>query len=265
MNVLDLNTRYGPFLYNDCDPHFRDAIVRYGEWSWREASYWQQIVAPGDVVISAGANIGCHVVALAQLVGEGGAVFCFEPQLPLWQVCVANVALANVGAQVRAFAGALGEKDGVIQMPIPDYTKETSFGGYSLRYTSVPDHVQRYPVKQYAIDGLALTRCDFIQLDIEGMEDEALAGAKETLTRCQPVLYLEADYPQARLALFKRMERIGYRAFWHIVPFFNARNYRDNPENIWGPAVVTSWLCAPAAKAAGIDLPPVTDPMKVPA
>lgn len=264
MNVFATDTRYGTILYNERDPFFRDALTKYGEWAWCEAQFWQRLVAPGDVVISGGANIGCHVITLAKLVGRSGAVFAFEPQLPLWQICTANAAIANVGEWARPVHAALGAENGIIQMPLPDYERETSFGGLSLRHTAVPDDAPRYPVKQMTIDSLDLARCSFIQLDIEGMEDEALRGAKDTIARCQPVLYLETDYPAAKIALHKRMERIGYRAFWHIVPFYNPANFKGNRENIWPGAVINSWLCVPEHRAEAIALPPVTDPMRPP-
>jgi hypothetical protein len=41
------------------------------------------------------------------------------------------------------------------------------------------------------IDGLGLQRLDLLKLDLEGMEAEALDGARETIERCKPVLFIE--------------------------------------------------------------------------
>jgi hypothetical protein len=41
------------------------------------------------------------------------------------------------------------------------------------------------------IDGLGLERLDLLKLDVEGMEAEALDGARETITRCKPILFVE--------------------------------------------------------------------------
>lgn len=39
-----------------------------------------------------------------------------------------------------------------------------------------------------ALDDFALERCDFIKMDIEGSEKEAIIGAMETINKCHPVL-----------------------------------------------------------------------------
>jgi len=42
-----------------------------------------------------------------------------------------------------------------------------------------------------ALDSLALTDIDLIELDLEGYEYDALLGAKETIERNKPVLIIE--------------------------------------------------------------------------
>jgi hypothetical protein len=41
------------------------------------------------------------------------------------------------------------------------------------------------------IDDLGVTDCDFLALDIEGAEYEALWGGADTINRCRPVITLE--------------------------------------------------------------------------
>jgi FkbM family methyltransferase len=260
MNIISQDTRYGPLVYNANDPFFRDAIERYGEWSYCEVICWQAIIAPGSVVISAGANIGCHVVALAQLVGKEGAVNAFEPQRHMHRVAVANTVLCNVDHIARVHHAALGAVPGKISVPDIDYHSENSFGGLSLRYTPVPEEAPRYDVQLVTIDMLGLPRCDFIQLDIEGMEPEALEGARETIARCQPLLYLEV-YDNAAPKLWDYMASVGYHAWRHLAPLFNPLNYRGNADNVWPDVVSTSWLCAPRdVDLSYLSLPKVTGP-----
>ena len=54
------------------------------------------------------------------------------------------------------------------------------------------------PVQKIAIDTLELPRVDLIKLDIEGMEMDALAGAAQTVERCQPIVLVETDKVDAR-------------------------------------------------------------------
>ena len=248
MNVLAPDTRYGPMLYNRNDPFFAKALELYGEWSWAEVTCWAAVLSPGAVCVSAGANIGCHVVALAQLVGKTGAVIAFEPQRAMYNLAVANTALCNVDDRVRLHNAALGSAPGRIEVPDIDYEHENTYGGLSLRYTNVPADVPRYSVPLVSIDAIGLPRCELIQLDIEGMESEALAGARQTILRCRPILYLEIHYQEEQLR--EVLAALGYHAWWHRAPLFNPHNYRGHKENVWPDTVSTSWLCAPQ----GVDL-----------
>lgn len=42
-----------------------------------------------------------------------------------------------------------------------------------------------------AIDDYGLARLDFMKIDIEGMETDALEGARHTIVRLQPVMLIE--------------------------------------------------------------------------
>ena len=47
------------------------------------------------------------------------------------------------------------------------------------------------PVARRAIDSLELTDISFIKIDVEGYELQVLEGARETLTRCRPLVLVE--------------------------------------------------------------------------
>lgn len=66
------------------------------------------------------------------------------------------------------------------------------------------------------IDALALADLDFLQLDIEGYEYEALLGARETIRRCRPLVHLELRGFTAKYGASDRLVRdelasLGYR------------------------------------------------------
>jgi Methyltransferase FkbM domain len=47
-------------------------------------------------------------------------------------------------------------------------------------------------VQAISIDSLKLPRIDFIKIDVEGMEMEALSGAAESIARSKPALLVES-------------------------------------------------------------------------
>ena len=72
--------RYGKIMYNQLDQFIGRSLRLYGEYSQGEADIFEQIVKPGHIVVEAGANIGSHTIHLAQLAGDQGQVWAFEPQ-----------------------------------------------------------------------------------------------------------------------------------------------------------------------------------------
>ena len=83
------------------------------------------------------------------------------------------------------------------------------------------------------IDSLDLPGCDFLKIDVEGMELQVLQGAEETIRKYQPVIYAEADREDKKDALFAYLRSHGYRLYRHEPPLYNPDNYFHNPENVF--------------------------------
>lgn len=124
------------------------------------------------VAVQAGGNVGTWPLALAD---EFDTVYTFEPD-PLNFYCLArNCANPNI----IKFQAALGNERGLVGM----HTDPRNVGAHYIEGSG------RIPIMR--IDDLGLEVCDFICLDIEGYEMEALKGAHETLLRHHPVIHLE--------------------------------------------------------------------------
>src|SRR3954465_1933985 len=89
-------TRHGQMLVNRHDVYIGRSLELYGEWSEGEIDLFRQVLRPGMVVADAGANIGTHTVARAQMVAPNGVVYAFEPQRIVFQTLAANVALNSL-------------------------------------------------------------------------------------------------------------------------------------------------------------------------
>ncbi len=241
-NVL-ANTRLGPMLANRNDRYVGQSILAYGEFSEGEAQMFRQLVGAGDVVLEAGSNIGAHTVLISRLVGEGGAVFAYEPQRIVFQTLCANLAL-NQCVNVVAKQQGLGSMPGQMVLPNVDPRQVNNFGGLSL-LTQGPG--ERVDIT--TIDQLALQRCKLIKADVEGMEAEVLGGARQTIERCRPLLYLENDRAEKSAELISLAMGLGYRLWWHVTPLFNPDNFLKNPNNVFGGVVSINLLGQPAEAA----------------
>jgi FkbM family methyltransferase len=245
--------RHGRFSYLLNDRYIGRSLDVYGEYSEGEIELFRQLLRPGDVAVDAGANIGALTVAMARLVGNQGAVVAFEPQRAVFDILANNVrlnGLTNVSAQHRA----LGEKAGTTRVPRLDYGRDDNFGGVALGAAEGED------VEVITIDSLALPRLRVLKVDVEGMECEVVAGARATIERLQPALYIENDRAEHSRQLISLLFDIGYRLWWHITPLFNPDNFFGYPKDIFGDVVSFNMIGFPRATPPAITLPEILTP-----
>ena len=78
------------------------------------------------------------------------------------------------------------------------------------------------------LDGFAFDHIALIKVDVEGHELQVLKGARETIERCKPILYVENDRPhRSRDLLAFLLNDLGYRAWWHFPDLYNANEQID--------------------------------------
>jgi hypothetical protein len=125
-----------------------------------------------------------------------------------------------------------------------------NFGG-----TSVGE--QGEPVAMEKIDDLGLAACRLIKADVEGMEVQVLEGARETIARARPLLYVENDRLDRSPQLIALVRSLGYRAWWHLPPLYNPANYARNPANVFRGIASANLFCAP--EESGLRLPELAE------
>jgi len=242
--------RHGYIISNKHDAVIGRSLQMYGEWCEGELQLLGQLIQPGDVVLDVGAHIGTHTIFFANKVGPEGWVFAFEPQRIPFQTLCANVTL-NALTNVTALQKAAGAAHGQIAVPELDPTVRSNFGAVALT-----DKYEGSPVDIIPIDALKLDRCNLIKVDVEGMETNVLEGARETLQRCKPILFLENDRVETSAPLFEAVSNAGYMAYWHFTNYFNPENYAGQDENIFSKIVEANILCV-------LDEIPAAEHMKV--
>jgi FkbM family methyltransferase len=229
--------RYGYMLYNINDMYMGGSLDRYGEFSEGEVEIFRQVAQPGGVVVDVGANLGAHTLFFANAVGRNGRVYAFEPQRIIFQTLCANMALNSI-TNTFCFLMALGEEHGSIMVPMLDPEGVNNFGGLELG-----SFTEGETVEMITLDSLALPQCRLIKVDVEGMELGVLKGARATIERCRPCLYVENDRPEKGDDLTRFIDQLGYKMYWHRPLLFNPQNYYANPMNIFGNVVSYNLFC----------------------
>lgn len=139
---------------------------------------------PGDIVIDGGGCWGDTALYFAERVGSGGGVHCFEFVPENLRILKLNLALNHgLEARVRLVPSALWARSGEHlpysgEGPATSVTTQLNSGAGAVPTVALDDYVRE----------LELPRVDFIKLDIEGAELQALQGAEDTLRRFRPRL-----------------------------------------------------------------------------
>lgn len=199
-NFTVLESIYGRFVVNRHAACHAEAFAKTGR-THMEAELAQVFVIAdklpvGAVVVDGGANIGCFSIPFAQRIkSRGGRVISFEPQRMLFYALCGSVALNDLD-NVHPQNKALGATHGTATLPAVDYGKPADYGMVSLQGTHssetiVPPVLENQEIELVTLDSLALPRLDFLKLDVEGHEIQAIAGGMETLKRNRPWIWIE--------------------------------------------------------------------------
>ncbi len=229
--------RYGEMLYNINDTHVGRALDLYGEFAESEVEVFRQLIKPGYTVVEVGANIGAHTVFFARQVGPTGLVVAFEPQRLLFQTLCANLALNSV-PNVLCFHRAAGTTHGSIDVPPLDPTAKNDFANVSLGDSPQGEQVPLVP-----LDAYALPQCNFIKIDVQGMEEDVVRGTAKLIERFKPILYVDNDRKGKSESLIRHIHELGYKMYWHTPAYYNPQNFLGNSENAFSGAVSRNMVC----------------------
>ena len=236
-------TRYGGMLIPTGDMFIGRSLQLYGEYTQAECTLLRRAIPQDGVVLDIGANIGSHTLAFADA-APSGRVIALEPQPRLFDLLCANLTI-NKRTQVEALRVAAGARADICRIADIDLGRPANLGLYRLSDT--PDGT---PTPVITIDSLHLARIDVMKCDVEGMETEVLLGAKATLARCRPLLYMENDRVDRSVELAATLLAAGYRLWWHTPLYFNPDNWRGLDVNHFGDIRSLNLLAVPAERAA---------------
>lgn len=156
------------------------------------------------IAVQAGGNVGAMPLMLSR---HFGRVITFEPEPENWTCLTENTA---VDGSIEPWNAGLSDTDAGAGLK--------AASGNAGAHQLIPGGSG---IRTMTIDSLDLPLCDLIQLDIEGMEALAVAGASRTIAEHRPVVILEMKghgetygWPDQRLR--NHMMALGYRDAEHI-------------------------------------------------
>lgn len=188
---------HGKWAVVDGDTHYAKWVADAGEMVhdvWL-AEQLTSLVEPGQVAVDLGSNIGTLARALLD---HGCEVHAFECQERALECLRHNCPEAHI------YEVAVGET-------------------YSLVWVKLSDNVGASHLSPDGHEGVQMVPLDFyglspslIKADIEGCETAMLRGAKETIARCRPKMFLEVNdfalrrQGSSRDELLELVRELGY-------------------------------------------------------
>jgi FkbM family methyltransferase len=168
--------------------------------------------SPGDTVIDCGACKGEFSLYASKAVGASGRVLAFEPDPRLYAELTDNIAL-NGSVNITAVKKGVWSSDGELKF-VDDDLKGHSF----MKALDDPDAIT---VPVASIDGecarLGIKKVDFIKMDVEGAEIEAIRGAELMLRGNDAAIavasYHLVDGKKSCDAVERALEGLGYKAW----------------------------------------------------
>lgn len=171
------------------------------------------------LVIDVGANTGFYAL-LAACASRLVRVLAFEPYRTVFEVLERNIAANRTHGRIEAIPLALSSRTGEATLYIPTQEHGLMETSSSLEQGFKAVHSEALAIRTVTLDdflaGHPLGRepVTLIKVDVEGHEAEVLAGARRTIARWRPVLFVEV-LPLADAAAMTR--------------FLTEENYVDYP------------------------------------
>jgi FkbM family methyltransferase len=163
-------------------------LLQWEQMSQKVYSHDLAQVRPGDIVIDCGAHVG----VFSRLALRMGArqVVAVEPERLNLVALRRNFAQEIEAGKVRLVEKGVWEEAGWLQLRL----STVNTGSHSLVFSTNIKGTESIEVTTIdsLVDSLKLARVDFIKMDIEGSETQALRGALRTLEGWKPRLAISS-------------------------------------------------------------------------
>jgi FkbM family methyltransferase len=189
------------------DTVVRDTLLQ-GSFEAREVEILRSHTSESGVFIDVGANIGYFTLLASRWVGSAGRVYAFEPVRQTYTLLRRNLVLNNC-VNVATFQVACAAEPGELSI----VTEQDSGKAYLS-----PDGQGQEQVAVTTVDCFAteqrLDRLDMVKIDVEGADFEVVKGARQTIKRFRPVIWLEtlflSRFGAAPSDVVEYLEPLGY-------------------------------------------------------
>lgn len=206
--------------FPDGDEFMASQMDSGGNYQRRHLEVAMEYVRSRRTAVDGGAHVGTWSVPMSLAFDR---VVAFEPSADTLEALRENVAGRARPDVVEVQHAALGQREGRVRMTLDGFDRAIKLKNLGARFVAPGSDV-----RVMTLDSLDIEDLDFLKLDVEGSEVDALMGAQQTLQRCRPVVLFEdknlwSRYGYERHAPHKLLLSLGARQ--HI---------RVKMDEVWG-------------------------------
>ena len=215
MNTYQI-TRYGHTFTIRVDDEIMESTYKEGNLCEYHMLDWMERNIPrGGVWVDAGANVGNHTLPFALWADK---VIAFEPMPVNADLLMFNVAHFDRRSKVLVIHEGVGREEGYASAKLGGT-------GKNCQWELTPEDGCEAGIAIGTIDNHVWEMDDVrvVKLDVEGMEQDALAGAMRTIRRCLPELFIEIWDEAVLEAITATLAPLGYvlTERYNVAPTFH--------------------------------------------
>ena len=171
------------------DENDTDVSSQIREYGWYddekiEIQIFEKYLKSGMTVLDLGANVGFYTMLSRSIVGENGRIFAFEPSQRNANLIRASIE-ENSFTNVKVVEAAISDKIGISTLYLsPNQNSAHSLLNLDFKYDKSLKMEKTADVKVITIDdylekNVGDFKVNFIKMDIEGSESNAIKGMKK--------------------------------------------------------------------------------------
>jgi FkbM family methyltransferase len=221
-----------------------DVIQRYlwlfGVWEPHLTAWMRSCLAPGDLVVDAGAHTGYFTVLASRLVGPAGRVVAIEPSPDFHQALMANIT-ANGCGNVRTVNAAVSDTPGRLTFYLE---RATNLGGTTAvrpRTVEASFKADAAPLPTL-LTPEELTAARLIKIDVEGSEAAAVRGLVPVLNDLRGDVELVVEVTPRTLAkqgqavddVLGPLKELGFHVY-RLANDYDPASYPAAALSVWLP------------------------------
>jgi len=191
---MSFSIKLGNFLYKNAFALYKPMYTYFkNKQDDFEISLLRKYIKKGETVIDIGANIGYYAAMLSNCVGENGIVHCFEPDATNFNhlekvtkhyknIVINNKAVGSQTEKIKIYTSKELNVDHRTYQP-EEYDKVIEIDA-----VSIDDYL-------LGAKPAGARKVDFIKIDIQGFEMQAIKGMTNTLSNNQNIKVISEFWP----------------------------------------------------------------------